>query len=261
MPPSKLSDLLGMIKTATADVVMPTVLNVGGEPITLDSLIQTAEAIENGMVGLEECHLPIGGDDVCGLPANSPIHTGLTGHYFVPAGIAQSGEQLPRKQEIVGSNPTSSSKFRCGSCGTRLVPSTINENGLTHEDVSTQCFVMNPIKDEEVSSTTSFNESQRKEVSQIVHHRVGLEDQLKMAREAQTALKGAEETYSKAKETLGKQRLNAVERAKFHREQMEIAEGRLRESILNESIVRMTAPPVEPPPPVEEEAMDIGRAE
>ncbi len=169
----------------------------------------------------DECQVMLGADDICGLTENNPIHrVGSThGHMFVPkAGVAQSAEQVPRKNEVVGSTPISSSK--------------------------------------------SLKESQRALLSRIVHHRVGMEDNIKAAASHKAIITKTETDWKEAKERHSRAVNAATEQVKYHRDLMEGYEAKLRDSILEDVVI--TGVPekeeVENLTP-EEQDNNIGRAE
>lgn len=188
--PNELGNVLAMMKSIKSNIPMPVSFasEDGNPPILLDELIQHVETMAQ------------------------------VDNSVVIAGVAQSGERLPRKQEAAGSIPVSSSK--------------------------------------------AFSEDQRQKMAMVVHHRVGLEDNLRLAKGANKAIKEAEDNLKKVKEQHESKRTLHVKQAKFHKEQMEIAEGDLRESILQDVMLKGTSTPeaVEEVH-VEEEPMDIGRAE
>lgn len=95
--------------------VASVLIGPGSAVPPIDENILDIEAFlraERGVTN-HNCQANLGADEVCGLPRSSPAHYTVndSGHEFVEsAGVAQSGERLPRKQEAVGSIPAASSK-------------------------------------------------------------------------------------------------------------------------------------------------------
>lgn len=60
------------------------------------------EALKLDIVELDICQHPTRNGSICGLSAGAVVHRVGMGHTF--AGVAQSAERLPRKQEVHWSN-------------------------------------------------------------------------------------------------------------------------------------------------------------
>lgn len=248
------SEILSMMRAITGNVPMPVAFtSEEGNPILLDEMIQTMEQMEDltivreessafhdegnatnhrrtecstELCGLEpitnECQYRIGPDDVCGLPRLSPAHRYGTGHKFVESDNAGVAQSEERRS-------------RKAEAGGSIPPSSSKPLGLNHE--------------------------QQEIIIKLVHHRVQVEDNRKAIDAATTALKEAEKTW-KAAEKTANSRIEACKRqGQIHIEQLKLSEEKLRQSILEDAIVRGTPEPEPIPPVVEEETLDIGRAE
>lgn len=173
------------------------------------------------------------------------------------AGVAQSGERLPRKQEAAGSIPVSSSTVRCKN-GHELFPSTINESGWTHNNAQHVDCDPTPCNSKAVEQT-GLTYDQQKIVANIVHHRVGMEDNRKALREAQEAIEKGEKDWKKLKAENQSRIESSTRQGQYHMEQMKLSEEALRLSILNDALIKGIPP--EPEKSSVEEHEELGRAD
>lgn len=159
----KAKEILDMMRAVRGNIPMPVAFATedGSPPILLDDMIQHLETVANerrctktemGEVcgDLESnhhslthpfthpdiaCQVQTGSDDVCGLMPEDPIHSGRSnGHTYTHAGVAQSGERLPRKQEAAGSIPVSSSKPQALTADQHQLVATIVHHRVAAED-------------------------------------------------------------------------------------------------------------------------------
>lgn len=111
------------------------------------------------------------------------------------------------------------------------------------------------------SSTEGFNQGQRDIMANIVHHRVGMEEQ---RREERLAIQNVEALKADSKKRISDAEDRAVKiraQYKYHEEHMLAAEDQLRKDILLGMTLNQSLPEKEEPKVEEQESEEIGRVE
>lgn len=189
----------------------------------------------------------------------------------ISAGVAQPAEQGFRKAEAAGSTPVPSSKIKynkqgnavCKTCHCSIYPSDVNVSGWTHYRNGSEEGSCNespePVMIEE--QLTNLNDEQRQLIGVIVHNRVRIEDQQKSIDEAATALAQAKTAMEAAQTTYHRRLADGNSLIMHHREQMQLAEDKLRKSILEDAVIKGLPAEKSAEAQVEVEQEDIGRAD
>lgn len=217
-PGTPIDDLLAMAASIRRNIPLPVAFaNDEGDSITLDGLLKAITP------DLTECQREVGSDDVCGLQVDDSIHdpANPNGHVYI-ARVVQSEERLPRKQEVAGSIPVSSSK-------------SIEPQQLTGPE-------LNLVND--ISRELSL-----------------CRDNKKFALEKSVALKKLNLDHLKTKLQMEAEITTYQAQADYHGQRMRSAEIALHESIISKKIILAPEPVVEVENPELSGDCQLGRDE